>query len=402
MKKLAGTFVFLFLSCFSFATHQVGGYIAYTWLGGYTYQVTVYDYTNTYGTSADRDGLRVYFGDGTSDTVARSNGLANWILPDDPTPNGQPLCNWNWTGSYLTPINGARKINIYTVPHTFPGPGNYHMWIDDQDRMQYINNITGSVGVDYYMFNTLTIPVGNPPYINSPLITNSPVCQYGCTGACYTYNPGAYIPNLPAGADDSISYQLGKSLQLNTSDPTVPEMAVGYYVPPGVTLDPVRGTLSWCNPDSQGIWNFVILMITYQRTYETIGGITQKLIQPIDTEELELEVIINQSCNTPLVSSKDTCIVAGGSVSITYTVTPPGIPVFISDAGEPFTRTPAATLSTLGGPFNTDVTTTFNWTTNCDEVRENPYEVVIRATKKLSKAPTLPIPNSLAATALHL
>jgi hypothetical protein len=382
VKKLVGTFIFLFLSCFSFATHQVGGYIAYTWLGGYTYQITVYDYTNTYGTSADRDGLRVYYGDGTSDSVARMNGLPNWLIPGDNTPNGQPLCNWDLNSTPPTPLNGARKVNIYQSIHTYLGPGNYHIWIDDQDRMASINNMINSVGTDYYMYNTLTIPITPQPYINSPLITNSPVCQYGCTGVCYTYNPGAYIPNLPVGADDSISYSLGSSLMLNPSDPTVPEVATGYFNP-GATVDQVRGTLSWCNPTQEGIYNFVILMITYQRSYLSVGGVTVKSIQPIDTAELEVEVIINQTCITPQVTTRDTCVEAGASISIPFTVEPLGLEVFLSGAGEPFSRSPAGTLSKVGGPFSTDVTTTFNWTTNCSEVRENPYEVVVRATDKV-------------------
>ncbi len=65
-----------------------------------------------------------------------------------------------------------------------------------------------------YIQQLLLIPLPRGP-INSQLITNPPVCQYGCTGACYTYNPGAYIPNIPVGADDSISYSMGSSLTLN-------------------------------------------------------------------------------------------------------------------------------------------------------------------------------------------
>lgn len=402
VKKIPGIFIFLFLSVFSYATHQVGGYISYKWLGGYTYQITINDYTNSYpfATTADRDTMRIWFDDNNgginSAVLSRLNGETGDQLfaNGDPTPYGELLCNWV-PGSPPTALNGARKYDLYQTTYTFSGPGNYHLWMDDQDRMANINNITGSVGVDYYMYTSLTIPPpdyfvnGQPFYINSPVITNPPVCQYGCTGECYTYNPGAYIPDLPPGADDSISYAMGNSLMLNPVNPLNPEIAQGYYNP-GATVNDVTGTLTWCKPQ-EGLWNFVILMITYQRTYSTIGGITVKTIAPIDTTELELEVIINSTCNyNPAVTSKDTCIEAGGNVSITYTVTDPGQHFYVAGEGEPFSLSPAATLSESGGPFSSPLFTTLNWATNCNEVRENPYEVVIKATQKVPEGGTPP------------
>jgi len=389
VRKILGTVFFFFLSCFSYATHQVGGYIDYKWLGGYTYQITLYDYTNTFPSGvADRDTMRIWFDDNNANisfaVLTRMNGLRNYLLPDDPTPNGEPLCNYDLTTTPPTPLNGARKINIYQTTYTFGGPGNYHMWMDDQDRMANIINMTGSVGIDYYMYNTLTITpdIGTNYQVNSPLVTNPPVCQYGCTNECYTYNPGAYIPNLPPGADDSISYALGNSLMLNPNDPLVPELATGYNIPPGVSINDTTGTLKWCNPTQDGIFNFVILMITYQRTYSSLGGLTVKNIEPIDTTELELEVTIKTDCSNPKVNSIDTCVVAGSSIALQFVADPAGLPLYISGAGEPFSESPPATLTTSGGPFLSPVPTTLNWTTTCNEVRENPYEAVIKATNK--------------------
>jgi len=380
VKRILGIIIFLFSSSFSYATHQVGGYISFKCLGGYTYQVTITNYTNTYLTSADRDGIRVYWGDGQSDSLTRLNGptgISTASYPGgDPTPNGVPICNYDFNTSPPTPLNGARKINVYQGIHTYQGPGNYHVYMYDPDRMAYVNNITNSVDVIYYMYSTLIIT----PYagcINSPVITNPPVCQYGCTGLCYTYNPGAYIPDIPPGSDDSISYSLGSSLTFNPNSQTGEEVAQGYYNP-GATIDPVRGTLTWCNP-STGIWNFVILMTTYKRIY--IDSV--KTIVPADTVELELEVVIQGSCANPTVTSKDTCVVAGGDVSITYTATVGNQgPLYVTAAGEPFSLSPAATFSN-NSPAKT-VEPVFQWLTNCNEIRENPYEVVVKATEKTS------------------
>ncbi len=381
MKRIFGIIGFLFLYCFSYATHQVGGYISFKCLGGTTYQATITSYTNTYLTTADRDTMRIWWGDGTSEVLTRINGP---IYAGDPVPNGEPICNYDFNTDPPTPLEDARKINIYVGTHTYPGPGTYRSWMDDPDRMAYINNINGSVSVDYLMYNSLTISPFNSGCVNTPLIVNAPVCQYGCTGVCYTYNPGAYIPTPPADPNDSIVYAMGISLSLGFQP-------AGNYYNPGATVGRLTGTLTWCNP-SEGKWNFVILMITMHRTY--VDG--TKLIVPIDTAELELEVIINSNCNyNPTITSKDTCVEAGGKVTINYTARDKnnnGKDIYITDAGEPFSLTPPAVLSNYFPPAPL-LFPKLTWNTNCPEVRANPYEVVIRATEKIPGG-GFPIPDT--------
>lgn len=388
MRKATGTFIFLFLSLFSYATHQVSGYIAITWLKGSTYQITVYDYTNCfpYLVVADRDGLRIHLGDNTSDSVTRINGRTNWLIPDDPNPNGEPLCNWDYSKATPVALNGARKVNIYQTTHTYPGPGVYRVWIDDQDRMANINNILNSVNVDYYMYTTLVIPPfannfhDTSYYTSSPLISNPPACQYGCVGQCYTYNPGAYVPGQIRGTDDSISYSLGNCLQLNTIDPNNPEIAQGYKNE-GAKVDPVTGTLTWCETDT-GIYNFAILMTSYERVYSSLGG--SPVMLPIDTVELEVEVVINTACYSPQVTDHDTCVVAGNPIALSYNAKTEGSnPLYITSSGEPFSESPPATLSNDYPPA-TIMHPVLHWQTTCGEVRENPYQVIIEATEKIN------------------
>ena len=377
VRKVLGIAIFLFLTINSYATHQVGGYISYKCLGGNTYQITIYDYTNTYLTTADRDTMRIWWGDGQNQLLYRANGP----IDQNGYPNGDPICNYDFSQSPPSPLEDARKANIYQGVHTYVGPGNYHLWFDDPDRMANITNITNSVGVDFYIYATICINEFTTGCVNSPLITNDPVCQYGCAGVCYTYNPGAYIPTPPTDANDSIIYSLGTSQQLNPNNLTG-ETVSGYYNP-GAVIDPITGTLSWC-PAQAGKWNFVILMTTIRRTYYTVGGQTVRVIVPVDTVELELEVIINGNCNyNPTITSKDTCIVAGGTVNITYKAQDAAsIPIYITDAGEPFSLTPPAVLSNYAPPRSV-IDPKLTWTTNCAEVRANPYEVVIKATEKI-------------------
>jgi len=385
VKKVLGVSIFLLLSGFLYATHQVGGLIIFKWLGGYTYQFTIIDYTNTWLTSADRDTIRIHYGDGSgaysTELLSRQNGLSGEALfgNGDPTPNGVPICNYDFDATPPVVLSGARKINIYEgTAHNFPGPGTYRVWMDDPDRMANINNINGSVNIDYYMYTTLVIQdiaIAQP--VNSPVITNPPVCQYGCVGQCYNYNPGAYIPIPPSVGDDSISYSLGKSLT------TGGEIAGEYTLPASTTIDPKTGSLSWC-ATVKGIWNFVILMTTYTRTYVD----SVKELVPLDTVELELEVDINTDCYPPIINSEDTCVEAGGTAIIKYTAknnpaaNPPQL-LYVSYAGEPFSQTPPATLTDDNPPPPTyTLHPVFNWVTNCGEVRDNPYSAILEATEK--------------------
>lgn len=393
MKKILGTFISLFFCIISYATHQVAGYIAVKWIGGYTYQVTIYDYTNTYPNYkviADRDTMRLWWFDGglQSHLCYRINGRSNYLIPGDTYPNGEPLCNYNLSTDTPTPLNGARKVNIYQTDITFNGPAYYRVWMDDPDRMANINNIVGSVNVYYYMYSYINVvPIGDLPDstgISSLLITNTPVCQYGCVGQCYTYNPGAYIPDLPPGVADSIGYSLGPCLELvNPTDQLSVGIATSYYNP-GATIND-SGTFKWC-PDNMsdiGIWNFAIKMTTYIR----MSSYGVHYMQAIDTTEMELEVIINSVCYTPTVTSLDTCVTAGDNLSITYTATVPDKnPLYISASGQPFQETPPATLRNYTPPLST-MHPVLNWQTTCNEVSDNPYEVVIKATEKVLQPP---------------
>ncbi len=336
--------------------------------------------------------MRIWWGDGHYSLLTRLNGptgIANVSYPNgDPYPNGEPICNYNFSVYPPAPLVDARKINIYQGTWTYDGPGTYHLWMDDPDRMANINNVTGSVNVDFYLFTTIVANEFTSGCVNSPVIANAPVCQYACAGECYTYNPGAYIPTPPSDANDSIVYSLGHSLALNPLN-LQPEVCPGnnLIVPIGTTVevDQHTGTLKWCNAQA-GIWNFVILMTTMRRTYSIIGTDTTREIVPVDTVELELEVIVNGSCafNPPSITSKDTCVVAGGDVQIKYTANAGAnnLQLYITDAGEPFSLSPPAVLTGYAPPRSA-MNPVFNWTTTCAEVRANPYSVVIKATEKV-------------------
>src|SRR5688572_15593823 len=93
------------------ATHYRAGEILYQLIGNYQYRVTIITYSKADGISleADRDMVRISWGDGTSDSICRTNG--------PPSPNG----NGCQAGILLTSSPSIKK-NEYTTTHTYPGP----------------------------------------------------------------------------------------------------------------------------------------------------------------------------------------------------------------------------------------------------------------------------------------
>ncbi len=352
MRKLFSISLLLLSSLIAYATHQVSGYISFKCIGGSTYQVTLTDYTNICNTEADRDTLRIYWSDGQPSTLmVRNNG---------------PVVGGFHQGEIIAGCS-CRKLNLYTTTHNFYGNGTYSMWIDDQDRMANIVNMTNSINQDFYLTATVTLGIFTGDSVISPIIANPLACIYACGGICYHYNAGAYSP-----AGDSISYALGKSL----IEPGVP--AAGYYIPTSTTIDPVTGTLTWCvppNPTSgQDIFNFVILLTSYH----AVGVGNSKHYYPVATVECELEVLVQGNCtnDTPSVAGpSDTCIEAGKTLTLNYTASDADGDVLISNAtGDPFSESPPATF--FAGT-NDPQPLQIRWSTTCAEVRRSPYTVLI-------------------------
>jgi gliding motility-associated-like protein len=389
VKKLLRILPLLLLPLLASATHQVSGYITFRHMHGLTYQVTIVNYTNgdplngvDCHVDADRDTMRIWYGDGQSDLLYRSNGS----LDQENIPGGQTICD-------------CRKVNIYTNSpdgitggHTFPGDGSYHMWMDDQNRMANIVNIDGgnSVGVDFYLFTTINITSAASDSISSPvtlysnllsqsdILIDPPVCDTACIGECYNYNLGAYSTE-----GDSISYSLGNCMvSAGTSPVNYGMVAPGYVIPSGVSVNPQTGTLTWCNintPITPAIFNFSIRIVSYKKVFVS-GGIGLNSY-PIDTVDAELEIIVDGSCDAvpPKITGPDTCVVAGTLLNMKYYAKGFDVDQMkMSATGQPFSFSPAATFkSTPAAKLDSGM---FSWQTNCSDVRNTPYAVTVKAT----------------------
>ena len=125
--------LFLLLPFCVFADHYFGGYINYTHLNGFTYQVSIVTYTDHTINNSDRDSVLVKWGDGEEEWFLRTNGNGNNIYP------------------------GVRK-NIYEATHTYINEGNYQVIFQDIYRMFDVNNMTsGKSGISVLYFDAIII-----------------------------------------------------------------------------------------------------------------------------------------------------------------------------------------------------------------------------------------------------
>ena len=268
MKKLHWILLLFFIPFLAKSQVQTGGYISLKWLGGISYQATVVDYTlgnpsnnGVCGSTADPDTIRLWWGDGTSELIYRING---GIHPPDTIPGGDSVCE-------------CRKESIYkSNSHTYSGPaGPLTLWVYFSGYVPNIVNMNSSASTGMLLTNKINLNPFVGYSFSSSIIINPPVCSYGCLGQCYTFNLGA---NTTGG--DSVAYSLG---DIN---------APGYYIPKNVSINAVTGTLTWCNPDSVGLYEFLINLITIKN--DSISG--KPFHFAIDTEKVILQVNIQDSC----------------------------------------------------------------------------------------------------------
>ncbi len=358
MQRILSTIFFFIVSVnFLFATHNRAGEITYKPIctdsidacNCSTYEITVTTYTKESSSAADRCSLTVYFGDNDSAVFARVNGLKGGN------------CGPNIGMGEI--VGDDIKKNVYVGIHTFPGPGQYYIDMEDPNRNSGVENIPNSVNVPFHIRTMLIIN----PFLNcknsSPVLLNPPI-DNACTGACFYHNPGAFDPD-----GDSLSYELVTCLGEGGNP------IFGYSIPATtntISLNTYTGDFVWCNPPKAGEYNIAIKIREWRGGYE-VGYVLR---------DMQITVVSGCNNNPPsFFPIADTCVEAGSTIS--FKVTAYDIDkddVTLSAVGGPltvFVASPPATFPTVGG--NDTVSSNFTWATKCSHARQQPYLVSFKA-----------------------
>ncbi len=355
------------------ATHNRAGEITYFWTGPNTVVVTIATWTKQSSVQADRDSLPIDWGDGSPTlVVARVNGP---VYPPDPVPNGVPIGN-------------DIKYNLYVGSHTYPGspppPANFYVVsMTDPNRNIDIINIANSVNVQFYIEDTIFFPsnVQNNGYDNSPLCLHPPV-DFAYVGDTFWHSPAIYDV-----AGDSINVSM--IIPLQAQGIIVPGYIDPTYIPPGPepsdteTLDMHTGMYMWATPQTTGIYNVAFLISWYRR------GLLQGTID----RDMQI-IVLDDSTQPPVVNiPMDTCVRAGDPLFGNITGTDPNLnhTVTLNGYGGPLAGDPTifpdslspATFTNIIG--QTPITGNpakgiFQWNTVCLDIREQPYQILFKAT----------------------
>jgi gliding motility-associated-like protein len=322
------------------ATHNRSGTITYTHMGGYSYRFVVQTCTKS-SSEADRPALEIKWGDGSSDTIQRTD--IDLIAPYDV------------------------QINTYIGTHTYTGPAAYIISVEDPNRNAGVINISNSVDKVFCIQTELVISpfIGTPN--NSLVIEDCPCPEFACLNKLYCYNLSAYDPD-----GDSLSYSLVPCRAEGCLEMSMPAI---YTYPDEVgggvlTIDSVSGTLCWDTPQVPGEYNLAIKISEWRNGFY-VGSVLQ---------DMQLTV---QACsnNPPVIQDvPDTCIFAGDSVAIEFIATDPdaGDVVTVYGTGAVFhlTNNPAVFVEESAANSASGF---FLWKPDCDQAAITPYTIIVHA-----------------------
>lgn len=231
--KRAFIILFMLISTFTFATHNIGGYIAMKHVTGFTYKIKFVSITNVGPQiQADRCTITVNFSDGDSVILNRVNGAAG-ACPAPATMG-------------LVVANGI-KYNVYEGIKTFATQGTFKAWAIDPNRNDGIINIPNSVNVPFYCETFLTVL---DPLIYCPVST----VDFGNFPLFKAVVNNSFKTDLPL-ADtqgDSISYRM------DTCKTSFGNNILGYSMPQGVAVNPTNGKFTISAQQVQGQLGFAL------------------------------------------------------------------------------------------------------------------------------------------------
>ena len=334
-RKLLLVIGLLFCIAFSArATHQRAAEITYICIGGNAYEFTLTTYNVPNAAWEQRDSLLIKWGDGSEAYIPRTT----WInLGDDCVKN------------------------TYRSVHNYSTAGTYVISMEDANRNYGVVNVPNSVSVPMYIETELVIN----PYLGpnrSVQLLNAPIDK-GCVGKLYLHNPAAYDPD-----GDSLSFRLLPCKGMYGME--IP----GYTYPQysqSFEIDPVTGELRWENPLIQGEYNVAFIVEEWRKGVK-IGSVIR-----------DMQILIS-ACdnNLPEIHCEDEyCVVAGEQLSFVVSGSDPDPynNVTLTASGAPFELTPNQAIMNPETAIGLNPEFEFIWNTNCNHVRNAPYQVVIHA-----------------------
>ncbi len=350
------------------ATHLRAAQIIVEHVNGLTYKVTVIAYLNTqsqtqFGGNNFDDGA-ITFGDGSSRIIPATTAT---LRPD--------------LGEFI-------GIASYTTTHTYAQNGVYKINYRERDRSGGILNIPNAGDVAYSTYAIINTNISN----NFPLLSIPPVDK-ACRGQIFFHNPGAFdedgdlltyelaVPQKDAnnpvdgyGSPENIFFYQGLNYSTSNEDGTGP---------PTFNIDGVSGQITWNAPGNIGQYNIAFKIKEWR-----LNDITDEW-ELLSEFIRDMQIIVDDCANLrPILTVPvSKCVEAGTPIDFQITGTDPeGRDVKLEAVSEifdyPVDKIPATYLP---APFDftpTPASLNMHWDTDCIHAREQPYQIVFKATDK--------------------
>jgi gliding motility-associated-like protein len=329
-------------------------------------------YTDRTSQADNKNDEVIFFGDGTNATVFRQGGGG---------------------------VNIGNNINrnVYYFEHTYNAPGRYTVSFIGENRASNILNFPLSDQRNFYIYTQVTIdPVLG---VNRSPVLNAPAVDRAANGQVFLHNPAA------SDADgDSLSFKLrvsqwdprGVQGVINggnvpnpvnlpgfvfPQDPSVSPggVQVPYAGPPtpqvggAATLDlnPVTGQLVWNSPSRLGDFNVAFVIEEWRR--DAFGG--RRRIGEV-LRDMQITVFATNNVRPTIFIPRDTCVVAGTTISRNVRATDPdNNNIRLTAYGGVIP--PATFVQTLNQPGR--AAGRFTWNTSCSDIATEPKIIVFKA-----------------------
>jgi len=348
------------------ATHLRAAQITVERVSGLTYRITVTAYLNTlsntpFGGNNFEDGA-ITFGDGNLRIIPQ---IAATPRPD-------------------LGLNIA--VASYTTTHTYAQNGVYKINYRERDRSGGILNIPLAFDVAYSTYTTINTNITN----HFPTFSIPPVDK-ACHGQIFFHNAGAsdedgdlltYELAIPQkDANNPVDgYKSPDSPQFysNSNYGTANEDGTG---PPSFSIDEATGQLTWDAPGNIGEYNVSFKIIERRLNTET------NELELLSESIRDMQILVDDCANLrPTLSvPANKCIEAKTVIDFQVTgVDPEGRDVKLEAVSEIFDYSIDKIPATyLPSPFDfkpTPAALTVHWNTECIHAREQPYQIVFKAT----------------------
>ncbi len=328
------------------ATHNRSGEITFDQIDELTIRMTVTTYTKASSEAADRDSLLIFWGDGSSEYVHRSNAGGD-LLPNDV------------------------QVNYYIADHVYPGRATYTIQFEDPNRVSNILNITptNSVDIPFFLSTTFTFLDTQFQGINNSAKLLQPPIDIACIGQKFIHNPNAYDPD-----GDSLAYEL--IVPRESGGIPIDDYVLPNFIAPGpdnvISLNEVTGDFIWDAPKVAGEYNVAFLIKEYRN-----GVLINSIIR-------DMQILVKICTDRPPTIDvvDELCVIAGELIELDIVVDDldQGQLVQLTASGGPLVLDTFNAVVLEDSIFQSvEFTGKFIWQTQCEHISDQYYQVVFRA-----------------------